>query len=156
MKKIAREEVVQNALIENYEKYYRLAYGLVRSEADALDIVQESAYKAIMKSESLRTEEFVDTWICRIVINEANAFFRKKRDLPDVSEMNLSTEDTYTDIDLARAIDSLEEKEKEVVILRYFEDKKIEEIAVIMNEKVGTVKSRLYRCMEKLRVRLEG
>lgn len=60
MKKIAREEVVQNALIENYEKYYRLAYGLVRSEADALDIVQESAYKAIMKSESLRTEEFVD------------------------------------------------------------------------------------------------
>ena len=156
MKKITREEVVQNALIENYEKYYRLAYGLVRSEADALDIVQESAYKAIMKSESLRTEEFVDTWICRIVINEANAFFRKKRDLPDVSEMDLSTEDTYTDIDLARAIDSLEPKEREIVILRYFEDKKIEEIAVIMNEKVGTVKSRLYRCMEKLSVRLEG
>ena len=156
MKKMTREEIVQNALIENYEKYYRLAYGLVRSETDALDIVQESAYKAIMKSESLRTEEFVDTWICRIVINEANAFFRKKRDLSDVSEMNLSTEDTYTDIDLARAIDSLEPKEREIVILRYFEDKKIEEIAEIMNEKVGTVKSRLYRCMEKLRTRLEG
>ena len=156
MKKIAREEVVQNALIENYEKYYRLAYGLVRSETDALDVVQESAYKAIMKSESLRKEEFVDTWLCRIVMNEANGFFRKKRDLSDVSEMNLSTEDTYTDIDLARAIDSLEAKEKEVVILRYFEDKKIEEIAEIMNEKVGAVKSRLYRCMEKLRTRLEG
>ena len=98
----------------------------------------------------------MDTWICRIVINEANAFFRKKRDFSDVSEMNLSTKDTYTDIDLARAIDSLEPKEREIVILRYFEDKKIEEIAVIMNEKVGTVKSRLYRCMEKLRVRLEG
>ena len=42
-----QETEVERLLLENYETYYRLAYSYVRQEQDALDIVQESAYKAI-------------------------------------------------------------------------------------------------------------
>ena len=50
-----KEQAVERALTEGYEKYYRLAYSYVHNEADALDIVQEAAYKAILKSD--RSEE---------------------------------------------------------------------------------------------------
>lgn len=49
-----KEQAVERALTEGYEKYYRLAYSYVHNEADALDIVQEAAYKAILKSDSLK------------------------------------------------------------------------------------------------------
>ena len=64
---------MERALTEGYEKYYRLAYSYVHNEADALDIVQEAAYKAILKSDSLKEPQYVETWVYRIVINEAHA-----------------------------------------------------------------------------------
>ena len=65
------------------------------------------------------------------------------------------TEDNCDKIDLRRALDALPEKDKAVVILRYFEDRKLEEIAAILEENVNTVKSRLYRSIKKLRDHLE-
>ena len=47
-RKTGKEKIVEKLLIENYEQYYRLAYSYVHNEADALDIVQEGAYKAIL------------------------------------------------------------------------------------------------------------
>ena len=66
-----------------------------------------------------------------------------------------TVEDTYTDIDLQRALDSLPEQDKAIVVMKFFEDKKLEEIADILNENISTIKSRLYRSMKKLRIRLE-
>ena len=65
-----------------------------------------------------------------------------------------SVEDTYADIDLQRALEALPAEDKAIVILRFFEDRKIEEIAVILDENVNTVKSRLYRSMKKMRISL--
>jgi RNA polymerase sigma-70 factor (ECF subfamily) len=64
-------------------------------------------------------------------------------------------EDTYTDIDLQTALDSLPEQDKAIIVMKFFEDKKLEEIADILNENINTIKSRLYRSMKKLRIRLE-
>ncbi len=60
-------------------------------------------------------------------------------------------ENRGTDIDLQRALDTLPEQDKAVVILRFFEEMKLEEIADILEENVNTVKSRLYRSLKKLR-----
>ena len=64
-------------------------------------------------------------------------------------------EDAYTDFDLQRALDSLPEQDKAIVVMKFFEDKKLEEIADILNENLSTVKSRLYRSMKKLRIIME-
>lgn len=64
-------------------------------------------------------------------------------------------EDEYHHLDLQEAIDHLPDKYKTIIILRYFEDMKIEEIAKIVGENVNTVKTRLYRALKILKVELD-
>lgn len=150
------EAVINELLLKNYDKYYRIAYGYVHNEADALDIVQESAYKAIYHSDKLKKTEFADTWICRIVINEAMEFFRKRsRDYVEMDISDTGKEEKYTDIDLQRAIDRLSPEEKKIVLLRYFEDMSLNQVAEIAGENLNTIKSRLYRALNKLKISLE-
>ncbi|MBR1692255.1 MAG: sigma-70 family RNA polymerase sigma factor [Lachnospiraceae bacterium] len=145
-------------VLDNYQKYYRLAYSYVHNESDALDIVQEGAYKAILNSHTLKKREFMETWIYRIMMNEAVLFIRKNRrsEFVSLDELELrAKEDQYEDIDLARALDQLGEPEGTIIRLRFFEDMKLEDIAEIVGENLNTVKTKLYRTLKVLRISLE-
>ena len=157
MKASEKEALVHECLVKNYEKYYRMAYSYVFCEQDAMDIVQEGAYRAILKSDLLKQSEYVDTWICKIVINEALRFLKKNKlasvDMESLPEQG--QEDQVEDIDLQRALDKLDNQERAIVVLRYFEEEKLENIGKTMNLNVNTVKSRLYRAMDKLKKYME-
>lgn len=157
MKASEKEALVHECLVKNYEKYYRMAYSYVFREQDAMDIVQEGAYRAILKSDLLKQPEYVDTWICKIMINEALRFIKKNKlasvDMEDLPEQG--QEDQVEDIDLQRALDKLDEQERTIVVLRYFEEEKIDTIGKVMELNVNTVKSRLYRAMDKLKKYME-
>lgn len=58
------------------------------------------------------------------------------------------TEDHYQDLDLKQMINRLDDKSRTVIILRYFEDLKLEDIADIVGENLNTVKARLYRTLK--------
>lgn len=154
------EEIVEEVILEQYNQYYRLAYSYVHNEADAEDIVQNGAYKALRSSDTLRNPEYAKTWVYRIMLNEIFAFLRQpKMDSYEYMEKEtenkgIQVEDKYVDFDLQRALDSLPEQDKAIIILKFFEDKKLEEIAEILNENLSTIKSRLYRSMKKLRIEL--
>ena len=60
-----------------------------------------------------------------------------------------------SELEVADLLKVLEEKDRTVIILRFFEDMKLEDIAKVMEENINTVKSRLYRALKKLRVNLE-
>ena len=157
MKGAEKEALVHECLVANYEKYYRIAYSYVFQEQDAMDIVQEGAYRAILKSDSLKNPAYVDTWICRIMMNEAVRFLEKYRGrtapMEEVPEEG--REDGIEDLDLQQALLKLNEEERRIVVLRYFEEEKLETIAAAMGLKVNTVKSRLYRAVEKLKTYME-
>lgn len=157
MKASEKEALVHECLVKNYEKYYRMAYSYVFREQDAMDIVQEGAYRAILKSDLLKQPEYVDTWICKIMINEALRFIKKNKlasvDMESIPEQG--QEDQVEDIDLQRALDKLDEQERTIVVLRYFEEEKIDTIGKVMELNVNTVKSRLYRAMDKLKKYME-
>ena len=158
MGKNRKEQAVESTLLANYEKYYRLALSYSRNEADACDIVQEAAYKAILKCESLKNIEYADTWIYRIVINEAYTFLKKRRteeNLDEIEEKNISAEDEYENLDLKQALERLDEKDRTIVVLRFFEDRRLDEIAEILDMNLNTVKSRLYRVMDRLKLALD-
>lgn len=153
------EDIVQETLIQNYAKYYRLAFSYVRNESDAQDIVQEGAYKAILNSDTLKNGEYADTWIYRIMVNEAFAFLRRNKNKTSyvpVDDVQEAVTDSLHDFDLKQAVDALEPLERSIIILRFFEDLKLEQIAKITGENVNTVKTRLYRTLKKLNVRLSG
>ncbi len=151
-----KREVIEQLLLQNYNKYYRLACSYVHNDSDAGDIVQNGAYKAILNSHKLKNIEHAETWLYRIILNEIFANFREKESasLEEIS-YEKGKEDTYENVDLQKAINTLEKKDRAVIVLRYFEDMKLEEIAEVLQENLSTVKSRLYRSMKKLRVELE-
>ncbi len=152
------EETIQQTLLEHYDRYYRLAYSYVKSQADALDVVQESAYKAIRDSKKVENENYISTWIYRIVVNTAIDMLRKRKkegDNSQIEEFEVPVEDRYSDPDLAAALDRLKEEERTVIVLRYFEELSLEEISRVTKEPLSTIKSRLYRGLKHLRVDLE-
>lgn len=86
-------------------------------------------------------------------MNEAVRFLEKYRgrttpmeELPEEGR-----EDQMEDLDLRRALKKLSEMEQRIVVLRYFEEEKLTAIAKIMDLKESTVKSSLYRAVEKLK-----
>ena len=154
-KKNTKEKKIEELLLENYNRYYRLAYSYVHNEADAADIVQNGAYKAILNSDTLQKEEYASTWIYRIMLNEIFRFLKKEMPV-SIEEVFVeqAEEDSYEDVDLRRALDSLSKEDKTVIELKYFEDMKLADIAEVLGENVSTVKSRLYRGLKKLRLEL--
>lgn len=147
-----KEALVRSILLENYESYYRLAFSYVHQEADAMDIVQEGACKAMAKARSLREERFAGTWVYRIMINTAKDYLKKyERERGTLREDMAAPEKNDVDLELREAVDRLPMQEKTLIILRFYEDKPLAEIAEILQENLNTVKSRLYRTLEKLR-----
>ena len=139
----------EQILTENYERYYRLAYSYMRNEDDALDVVQESAYRAIRDCRKVRNKDYLSTWIYRIVVNTALDMLRRKK------KENI-TEDQYQDLELRTVLNQLDDKSRTIILLRYFEDLKLEDIADIVGDNLNTVKARLYRSLKKLRLNLEA
>ncbi len=149
------EQCIEKILLDNYDRYYRLAYSYTHNEADAQDIVQNGAYKAILYSDSLKNVEYAKTWLYRIMLNETLELLKKQKE-PSLDEIMVETgqEDVYEDIDLQRALNSMSKEDKAVIELRYFEDLKLSEIAKILGENENTIKSRLYRGLKKMKLEL--
>jgi len=154
------EKQLEEYVIENKEKHYRIAYSYVKNIDDALDIVQESIFKALVSLNTLRNPEFMKTWFYRILVNCSLDCIRKQKKIitldnevlySHINEFN----DTYTDIDLYKALDGLPDSYRSIIILRFFEDLKIEEIAEILDVNVNTVKTRLYKSLDILRIKMK-
>lgn len=146
---------------KNQEKFYRIAFAHVKNREDALDIVHDAVVKALQNYQTLRQPEYMQTWFYRILTNESLSFLRKNR--RTISVGDLSDSDITEDgglapddcIDLYRALDQLPGKLKTVVILRFFEDMKLEEIGKATGANLSTVKSRLYKALKILKLDLE-
>ena len=155
MKTVSLQQKVEDQILANYEAMYRLAYSYVRNEEDALDIVQESVYKAIKNVGKVQQEAYIRTWIWRIVMNTAVDLIRSRKNETGLEEAGeTGKEDTYQDFDTLEALKILEPREKAVIVLRFFEDQKLEDIARTLQENTNTVKTILYRSLKKLRVEL--
>lgn len=151
-----KEQRIEKQILDSYEAMYRLAYSYMHNEEDALDVVQESAYKAIRYAGQLKEPEHIKTWLWKIVINTACTCLKEKKNMISLSEVQEEiSEDTYQNFDVYAALGNLEERERTIIILRYFEDRKLSEIAEILGENLNTVKSLLYRGLKKLKLEID-
>lgn len=156
------EQELVRLIKANKEKYYRVAFTYVKNKEDALDIVHDAIVKALQKINGLHNKEYLETWFYRILINESISFIRKNKSILYLDEIPESQLPATKDIDreqymtLYAAIDHLSLKLKTVVILRFFEDMKFDEIAGITGAKLSTVKARLYKALKILKIDIEG
>lgn len=147
---------------ENQEKFYRVAYSYVKNPDEALDLVHEAIVKALQKRYTLKHPEYLKTWFYRILINECLTLLRKNKKVVHLENLdNYSDEPSLSslesdNIDLYNAIDHLSPQLKTLILLRYFEDMKLEDIARITGTNLNTVKSRLYKALKILKIDMDG
>lgn len=160
MKTKTNRDYVTKFIIENREGYYRLAYTYVKNQQDALDIVQEAICKALESQNKLKNPDGIKSWFYKIVVHTALDFLRKSNKIVFTEDEILEdiggiSSDNYEDADLMSALDRLSNENKTIVVLRYFEAMKLQDIASIMNMPESTVKTKLYSSLKKLRIELE-
>jgi RNA polymerase sigma-70 factor (ECF subfamily) len=140
---------------ENQQNFYRLAFSYVKNEDAALDIVQEAITKALYKIHTLRQTQYMKTWFYRIIINECMNYFRTNKAMTEFDDnlenLMYESKDVSESLDLYKAIDQLELKLKTVIILRFYEDMKLQDIAKATGTNLSTVKSRLYTALDRLK-----
>lgn len=138
---------------------YRIAYVYVKNEQDALDIMQETAYRAYKNYSTLKEPKYFKTWLTRITVNCAIDHIRRNgRLLPleDYAENLpvLSHEEEQQILlrtTLSALMNELEPMEKSIVLLKYYEQMTFKDIAKALSLPLGTVKSTSYRALHKLR-----
>lgn len=141
-------------IYENQASLYRLAYSYARNREAALDIVQDTVVQAISHAASLRSAEAVKPWVYRILVRESLAYIKRNQRLvlmEELPEAIAPEEDVGGRLDLYRAVQRLDPKYRIIVILRYYEDLKLEDIARVTGVNLNTVKARLYRALDLLR-----
>ncbi|WP_141522325.1 sigma-70 family RNA polymerase sigma factor [Bacillus pseudomycoides] len=141
------------------QKLYRTAYAYVRNEQDALDVYQETIYTAYISIKTLKKPEHFSSWITKILVFKSIDFIRKES-----RHFTTDNEEIFTELiasenvdfimhsmDLSEAFKFLNPTVKTIILLRYYHDLSIKEIATIMNYPEGTVKSHLNRAKKELR-----
>lgn len=145
--------------MEHQDNIYRLAFSYVHNKEDAMDIVQDAIYKAMKTKSPLQDSSAIKSWFYRIVVHTALDLLKKRKRVQPIEDEQLhafmeQSEDHYPDVDMNRTLEQLPDKYRIVIVLRYFEDMKIEEVAEVMQENVSTVKTSLYQALRLLRIEM--
>ncbi len=146
-------------IVENQNKFYRLAYSYVRNREDALDVVQNAVCKALENYGGIRNEGAISTWFYRILVNESLLFIkeRKRMTLGETDQEEAHYEEKGFEIqdDLYDSINRLDGDTQTIIKLRFFEELSLKEIAQITEMNLNTVKARLYRGLRQLKVNIQ-
>ena len=132
---------------------YRVAWSILRNDADCEDALQDAALRAWEKRGGLREDKYFRTWITRILINACYDTQRKRRrtvPLDTLPEQTASAPDPA----LAMALASLPEKLRLPLVLCYAEGMTYEEAARALRIPVATLRGRLHRGKSQLRKEL--
>lgn len=147
-------------LIVKYQEYlYKMAFLYMKNEDDALDVVGTTILKAYQSIHKLKNPEWFKTWLTKILIRTALDELKKAVHYHDLEQIQAA--DAQTGIsaeekwDLNSAIDRLPEKYRMVIILKYFSELSVKEIAFIMSIPEGSVKAYLSRARYELKIILE-
>ena len=149
-------------LVEQYRSVlFGTAYLMTRDRGLAEDAVQEALIQIWERISSFRLKSSVKTWMVRIVVNEVKQQFRKKQlptvpleqasdlaeDLHEAETTMIRNEESQY---LRRILEILPREQREAVVLRYYSELTIPEIAVVTGQREGTIKSRLSRALSHL------
>lgn len=150
------KETFTKLVLESEKTLYRVSMSMLKNETDCEDAVQTAILSAYQKLDTLKNEEFFKTWLVRILINVCNKQLSHKKRFIDIQEyMETAVPSSDINIDVKIALEGLPVKIREVVVLYYIEEFSVKEIKSILNIPEGTVKSRLSKGREFLKLALQ-
>jgi RNA polymerase sigma-70 factor (ECF subfamily) len=170
------DEAAFGEFVQRYQRrFYRLAYGYLHNHEESLDAVQEAFIKIYRARATWEPRANPYTWAYRIVANQCVDLLRKRKgvgaasslDEDDSPEMRTLADTSAVDplmLQVSReesarvmeAVMKLPPRQREIIILRHYEELSLQEIAEVQGCALGTVKSSLHRALASLKGILEG
>jgi len=144
-----------NEIIYKYSNMvYRLAISRTKNKADADDVFQEVFLRLAKKMPKFQSDEHTKAWLIRVTINCSNNIFNSswfKNTATLEQEIKFEEKEEH---DIYYAVMNLPLKYRTIIYLFYYEEYKVKEISEILNINESTVKTRLARAREKLKIKL--
>ena len=157
--------------IETCQHMFFLAKSIVKSDEEAMDIIHDSYICVFQKLDNIKNAAGFKSYLRTTVANRCKNYLRKKKPLylsdmtEDGTELELEDTDGVIPGELVgnedviecvrRVVESLPEEQRMCVILRYYDEMSLQEIADTLEVSLGTVKSRLSRASKKMRDEIE-
>ena len=154
-----------------YDKIYALARGTVKNDADAEDVLQTTFIKAWQSIRSLEDPAAFNTWLQHITLNECYSLLRKSRPTLSMEEEGEDGEMLQLESDLmlpqeyaersdlsqrlGKIVGELSDVQRQTILLYYYEEMSVDEIAQTMDCSAGTVKSRLFLARKAIKTEIE-
>ncbi|KAA3617709.1 MAG: RNA polymerase sigma factor [Calditrichaeota bacterium] len=168
-KTLANNLSAYDELMQRYERLvYTISFGFGKNKENALDITQNVFIKCYQKLSTFKAKSSFKSWLTKISYNEgvnwvrSNQKFSKHESIDehlDLPSIALSNEDEYlakeNKSQLLRSLYNLNTRYRLAVVLRYFEEQSIKEIAETLQCSEGVVKNMLFRSLQKLKENLK-
>jgi len=158
--KLGNKSALNTLLQQNYKKLYGFAIKMTTDENIAEDITQETLLKAVLNINSYKYRSSFSTWLIQISINTYKDYLRKNKlidpaeCLGDIPSAENFENNAMIRLEYKEAINELKSmpyKKRTAFILKHYYGYSLEEISIMMDCPIGTVKSRINKCIERLR-----
>ena len=151
---MTKDEFSRQALLAE-RTLYCVARTYLTQEADCADCVQEALVRAWRAQGTLREERYFRTWLIRILINECKKTVRDRRRLIPTETFADSAAPDSADGEIYALLKALPEKYRVPAVMHYVGGYSLEEIGRALRLPMGTVKNRLFRAREKLKISMQ-
>jgi RNA polymerase sigma-70 factor (ECF subfamily) len=157
-----RSKAFSSVVRQYQEQLYWLIRKMAISHEDSNDILQNTFLKAWNGLDAFRGDSHISTWLHRIAINETFTFLSNTQtknignmlDLEDILVQNLQSDSYFsgdeTQLKFQKAILSLPTKQRLVFNMKYFEERKYEEMEEILGTSVGALKASYHHAVKKI------
>jgi len=156
-KKGNKNALLKLILVEK-DAYYRLAFTYMGNSHDAMDAVEDMIVKLYENIHQLKNEKAFYSWSKTILVNRCKTILRKSSDFQYMEQEQINEQDHHnphirTDhqLNITEMLSKVNEHQKEALQLKYFHDFDYQTIAEMTNVSIGTVKSRIFQGLKKLR-----
>ena len=152
-----RDREFTEFVVNRSQALLRAAHALLGDRHAAEDLVQHALAKAFLRWRRIKGD--AEPYVRRILYHDAANRWRRRGvrpetvtdNPPDLAFVSDSTDDTHLRLLLRRALLQLPPRQRAVLVLRYLEDRSVEETAEILGCRPGTVASQAHRALDKLR-----
>lgn len=158
-----RDDVVRRLVSERLDANYRLATVLLGDRFTAEEATHDAVVRALRSAHQLRDPAAFDGWFRRILVNACRDAAKRRRvmaaDPLEEAPVPAAPDPTGRWVEheaVRRAVRRLSRDHQEVVVMRFYADLPLEDIAAALGVRKGTVKSRLHYAMKQLRAEYEA
>lgn len=124
------------------------------------DVFHNTIIKVVENAGNLKNEDAFETWFVSILLNECRKILRNKKHMElseevEIDNNTFNSEEQAVKVDIINGLKLLDEETKELIVLKYYSGYSQQEIAEILKMPIGTVKTKIFRGLKRLRKVLE-